>query len=84
MLLKYLNDLDRAVEQARACPGVEQYSRCAECLFVLEDYLQGQVEPVRRRAEEIIEKLLPRDFNRWMLQLQASRQLPALQAAGSL
>lgn len=59
MLLKYLNDLDYAVHQARLHPGPEQYSRCLECAAVLDDYLEEQVEPLRRRGKELMASLLP-------------------------
>ncbi|MDX1805148.1 MAG: hypothetical protein R3292_13845 [Alcanivorax sp.] len=59
MLLKYLNQLEVAVREAQCRPGADQYARCAECVVVLEDYLDGQVEPVRRRGREIMRKLIP-------------------------
>ena len=76
MLLKYLNDLEHAVQKARREPGVPQYRQCADCLLVLRRYLDTQVEPVRRRGEEIIEELLPEQFSLWMLQVQNPRALP--------
>lgn len=66
MLLKYLNELDRAVQAARLHPGLEQFSRCAECAEVLKDYLRGQIEPVRVRGTEIMETLLPEQFDEWI------------------
>ncbi|MBA3981088.1 MAG: hypothetical protein C0462_10860 [Alcanivorax sp.] len=71
MLLKYLNELDRAVKDAREHPGVEQYSRCAECADTLREYLSGQMEAVRRRGTEIMDQLLPEQFDDWMAELGA-------------
>lgn len=59
MLLKYLNDLDHAVQEAQRRPGPRQYGRCMECAAVLSDYLDDQVEPLRRRGFELMEELLP-------------------------
>jgi hypothetical protein len=59
MLLKYLNDLDNAVQEARRRPGPEQIGRCMECAQVLSGYLDGQVEPLRRRGLELMEEMLP-------------------------
>lgn len=73
MLLKYLNQLESAVNIAQQQPGLDSYARCADCLFVLRDYLRGQIEPVRTRGEEIIEQLLPVDFDQWMAQVLLAR-----------
>ncbi|MCH8543386.1 MAG: hypothetical protein LAT61_07445 [Alcanivorax sp.] len=73
MLLKYLNELDRAVKAAREHPGLEEYSRCAECADVLKDYLSGQMEPVRKRGTEIMDDLLPEQFDDWVAQVGAAR-----------
>lgn len=74
MLLKYLNELDRAVMEARIRPGLEQFNRCAECLYVVRDYLDGQIEPVRERGEQIVEQMLPEEFDHWMSQVMLPRQ----------
>ncbi|MEY1662515.1 hypothetical protein [Isoalcanivorax beigongshangi] len=66
MLLKYLNELDRAVQAAQQEPGQVQFSHCVECANVLKDYLRGQIEPVRVRGTEIMESLLPEHFEEWM------------------
>ncbi|AJD47561.1 hypothetical protein A167_01043 [Alcanivorax sp. S71-1-4] len=79
MLLKYLNELDRAVQAARLHPGLEQFSRCAECVDVLRDYLRGQMEPVRRRGTEIMDTLLPEQFEDWMAMVGAARNAEAQQ-----
>ncbi|WP_111657186.1 hypothetical protein [Isoalcanivorax indicus] len=81
MLLKYLNELDRAVKDAREHPGVEQYRRCAECAQTLRDYLDGQMDAVRRRGTEIMEQLLPEQFDDWMAELGAVHS--AARQAGS-
>ncbi len=85
MLIKYLNDLDRAVQKARLQPGVEHYARCADCVETLETYLAGQLEPLKRRGLEIMEQLLPVEYDSWLAELSAVRQQPALsQLARSL
>lgn len=62
MLLKYLNELDDAVRLADQNPDAEALSQCAERLRVLEDYLDSQIEPVRRRGQEIIGTMVPPDL----------------------
>lgn len=42
MLLKYLNELDAAVLNAKANPDQSHLKRCFECVDVLENYLQGR------------------------------------------
>lgn len=59
MLLKYLNELDTAVAKAKVQPDTDHVRRCIECAAVLEDYLQGQMEPVRVKGEELMRKLWP-------------------------
>lgn len=76
MLLKYLNDLDYAVQEARRRPGPEQYGHCMECVAVLSDYLDDQVEPLRRRGFELMEELLPEPFMRTMRDTTPPRRLP--------
>lgn len=85
MLIKYLNDLDRAVQKARVQPGIEHYARCAECVETLEGYLDGQLEPLKRRGLEIMDQLLPAEYDGWLAELTAVRQhaMPS-QLAGSL
>jgi hypothetical protein len=64
MLLKYLNELDAAVQSAKAHPDSAHVSRCIECATVLEAYLQGQMEPVRRKGEALMRELWPQDLPR--------------------
>jgi len=59
MLLKYLNELDAAVLRARTYPDQAHVKRCFECVDVLENYLQGQMEPIRRRGREIMYQVWP-------------------------
>lgn len=75
MLIKYLNDLDRAVQRASAQPGLEHYFRCVECVTVLEAYLDGQMEPLRRRGREIMDELLPPQYGEWLARVQAARHV---------
>ena len=75
MLLKYLNDLDHAVQEARRCPGPVQYTRCMECADVLSDYLQDQVEPLQRRGRQLMEELMPAELIEAINQ-SAPRRLP--------
>lgn len=85
MLIKYLNDLDRAVQKARAVPTLEHYRRCVDCVTTLETYLDGQLEPLKRRGVEIMEQLLPADYVEWQAILDAARRQPLpSQLAGSL
>lgn len=85
MLIKYLNDLDRAVQRAQTQPGPEQFSRCADCVDTLETYLNGQLEPLKRKGFEIMEQLLPAEYESWLAEVSASRSMmmPS-QLAGSL
>lgn len=85
MLIKYLNDLERAVQRARTQPGLEQYGRCVECATTLESYLSGQMEPLRRKGFEIMEQLLPAEYESWLAELYSARRcvMPS-QLAGSL
>jgi hypothetical protein len=66
MLIKYLNDLDRAVRLAVDSPTPEQYRLCQACVSQLEDYLEGQQEPLRRKGLELMGELLPPQFDEWM------------------
>ena len=84
MLIKYLNDLDRAVQKARVQPGIEQYARCADCVEILESYLDGQLEPLKRRGLEIMDQLLPVEFDGWLAEVATVRQVHVhSQLAGS-
>lgn len=58
MLLKYLNELDDAIREADRNPCPATLGHCAGRLAVVEDYLASQMEPVRRRGCEILEKLV--------------------------
>ena len=60
MLLKYLNQLDDAVRELLAHPGQDALTQCNECVRVLEDYLDTQMEPVARRGREIMDQSLAR------------------------
>lgn len=73
MLIKYLNDLDRAVQKARVQPGIEQYARCADCVEILESYLDGQMEPLKRKGHEIMDQLLPAEYEAWLADVPAVR-----------
>ncbi|MDF1820093.1 MAG: hypothetical protein P1U64_00875 [Alcanivoracaceae bacterium] len=66
MLIKYLNDLDKAVKLAVDSPTPEQYHQCQVCVTRLEDYLDGQLEPLRRKGLELMGELLPPQFDEWM------------------
>lgn len=85
MLIKYLNDLDRAVQKAQSQPGLEQFGRCVDCVVTLERYLDDQMEPLKRKGFEIMEQLLPAEYEAWLAELTSSRlrQAPS-QLAGSL
>ena len=86
MLIKYLNDLDRAVQRARLTLDNESIGRCMDCVAVLQDYLAGQMEPVQRKGFEIMEHLLPDDFDLWASKWMSARrsQMPMSRAAGAL
>lgn len=60
MLLKYLNELDQAVRELDQHPAPESLAHCAECVRVLEEYLDSQMEPVARRGREIMRQCLAR------------------------
>ncbi|MEE4250602.1 MAG: hypothetical protein V2I38_08440 [Alcanivoracaceae bacterium] len=86
MLIKYLNDLDRAVQRARLTLDNESIGRCMDCVAVLQDYLASQMEPVQRKGFEIMEHLLPDDFDLWAAKWMSARrsQMPMSRAAGAL
>ena len=65
MLLKYLNELESAVQDALASPDPDQYQRCLECVAQLETYLQSQLEPVREKGFELMGELLPSHLRDW-------------------
>ncbi|MBL7251644.1 hypothetical protein ACLD02_12105 [Alloalcanivorax sp. C16-2] len=60
MLLKYLNQLDDAVHELLARPDPDALTRCNECVRVLDQYLETQMEPVARRGREIMAQSLAR------------------------
>lgn len=62
MLLKYLNELESAVQEALASPDPAHYQQCLECVSRLEEYLQSQLEPVREKGFELMGALLPSDL----------------------
>lgn len=62
MLLKYLNELDSAVADAKAHPDGVHVERCVECAETLEDYLEGQMAPVKAKGEELMQALWPASF----------------------
>ena len=85
MLIKYLNDLDRAVQKAQAQPELEQFLRCQECVAILETYLDNQLEPLKRKGLEIMQQLLPLEYADWQAQAASARLCaPPSQLAGSL
>lgn len=86
MLIKYLNDLDRAVQRARQAPDMDAIGRCMDCVAVLQDYLAGQMEPVQRKGFEIMAHLLPDNFDEWTARWLSARREPVLlsRAAGAL
>lgn len=87
MLIKYLNDLDRAVQRARQNLDVDSIGRCMDCVSVLQDYLAGQMEPIQRKGFEIMSHLLPDNYHEWTARWLASRRhasMPLSRAAGAL
>lgn len=86
MLIKYLNDLDRAVQRARQTLDNESIGRCMDCVAVLQDYLADQMEPVQRKGFEIMERLLPDDFDLWASKWISVRRsyMPMSRASGAL
>ena len=86
MLIKYLNDLDRAVQRARQTLDIDSIGRCMDCVAVLQDYLSGQMEPVQRKGFEIMAHLLPADFDVWTAKWLSARRssVPMSRAAGAL
>ena len=65
MLLKYLNELESAVQAALASPDPTHYQQCLECVSRLEHYLQSQLEPVREKGFELMGAMLPSDLRDW-------------------
>lgn len=63
MLLKYLNQLDAAIERAERDPGQDALDHCIECLHRVEAYLDTQIEPVRERGREIIAGMMSPALN---------------------
>jgi hypothetical protein len=66
MLLKYLNDLEQSVRAAQQRPSPEQLADCLECIRVLREYLDQQVEPLQRRGFELMGELVPSPLMREM------------------
>ena len=58
MLLKYLNQLDEAIDRAERDPGREALADCIEHLRFMEAYLDTQIEPVRDRGREIVADMM--------------------------
>lgn len=58
MLLKYLNELDEAIQRAEHDPGRDALDHCIECLQRVDTYLDTQIEPVRERGREIVANMM--------------------------
>lgn len=76
MLLKYLNELEQAVQEARVRPGPVQYRRCLVQASILRAYLDGQVEPLRRRGLELMEGVMPPELHEQMVRHTPARSAP--------
>lgn len=63
MLLKYLNQLDAAIQRAERDPGQDALERCIECLRQIEAYLDTQIEAVRERGREIVADMVSPELN---------------------
>ena len=74
MLLKYLNELETAVQDAVANPDPEHYQHCLDCVARLENYLQSQLEPVREKGFQLMGELLPSDLRHWQTPGQQHHQ----------
>lgn len=72
MLIKYLNDVDRAVQKAQSQPGLEQFGRCVDCVATLEEYLDDQMEPLKRKGFEIMKQLIPAEYKAWQAELSTA------------
>lgn len=85
MLIKYLNDLERAVQRAQRQADDEAIGRCVDCVAVLQDYLVEQVEPIQRKGFEIMAHLLPPEYGEWSACcLSARRRALAAPASAQL
>ncbi|WP_370210452.1 hypothetical protein [Alloalcanivorax venustensis] len=77
MLLKYLNELDQAVRQLDQHPAPESLAHCAECVRVLEEYLDSQMEPVARRGREIMAEMVSASLYARLVGAGPARERPA-------
>ena len=77
MLLKYLNELDQAVRELDQHPAPESLAHCAECVRVLEEYLDSQMEPVARRGREIMAEMVPASLYARLVGAGPARERPA-------
>lgn len=59
MLLKYLNQLEDAVQAARERQTLEAYRQLAICVLKVERYLEGQARPIRERGEQMMMTIMP-------------------------
>lgn len=62
MLLKYLNELEMAVQALADHPDADTMSRCEHCVATLDAYLDAQMEPVKRRGRELMDGLIPAEL----------------------
>ncbi|MZR62383.1 hypothetical protein [Alcanivorax sp. DP30] len=62
MLLKYLNELEMAVQAMADHPDADTMNRCVKCVATLDAYLDAQMEPVKQRGRELMDGLLPADL----------------------
>ena len=77
MLLKYLNELDQAVRELDRHPAPESLAHCADCVRVVEEYLDSQMEPVARRGREIIAEMVPASLYARLVGAGPARERPA-------
>ncbi|MEE3321629.1 MAG: hypothetical protein VX258_13135 [Pseudomonadota bacterium] len=59
MLLKYLNELEVAVQALADHPDSDTLTRCTHCVATLDAYLDEQMEPVKQRGRELMDGLMP-------------------------
>ncbi|MGB1465338.1 MAG: hypothetical protein ACPG8O_03155 [Alcanivorax nanhaiticus] len=62
MLLKYLNELEMAVQALADHPDADAMTRCTDCVAALDSYLDGQMEPVKQRGRELMDGLMPAEL----------------------
>ena len=62
MLLKYLNELEMAVQELAAHPDSDTLTRCTNCVATLDAYLDSQMEPVKQRGRELMDGLMPAEL----------------------